>query len=176
MQRGLDDLQSEGQLSNMIDAEALYPRQPSWTGSHELISPFSPPGKTLTHQIFLLPCDEQGLCGYTRQATRTAELSRLTTLFPRSFWNFIRLIAFLMSQVRFDVRPLLRPPRSWCRPASTSIEILLLEQSAQVTRLNAYRFLLHNEHTITASRSTSFVLLRSSANSSLDCGSVLDRS
>jgi hypothetical protein len=53
MQRGLDDLQSESQLSNMIDAEALHPRQPSWTGSHELISPFSPQGKTLTHQIFL---------------------------------------------------------------------------------------------------------------------------
>jgi hypothetical protein len=104
---------------------------------------------------------------------RTAELSRLPTLFPRSFWNFIRLIAFSMSQVRFDVRPLLRPPRSWCRPALRSIEILLFEQSAQVTRLNAYQFLLHNEHTITASRSTSFVLLRSSANSSLDCGSIL---
>jgi hypothetical protein len=200
MKRGLDDLQSEGQLSNMIDAEALHPRQTSWTGSHELISPFPPQGKSLTHQNpdllvtcypcstrqtkFLqislpplrLPCDEQGLCGYTRQATRTVELSRLTTLFPRSFWNFIRLIAFSMSQVRFDVRPLLRPPRFWCRPVSTSIEIRLLGQPAQVTRLNAYQFLLHNEHAITGSRSTSFVLLRSSANSSLDCGSVLDRS
>jgi hypothetical protein len=50
MQTGLDDLQSEVNCQTQV---MLHPRQTTQAGSHELISPFSPQGRTLTHQIFL---------------------------------------------------------------------------------------------------------------------------
>ncbi|KAL3486050.1 hypothetical protein BJX62DRAFT_25982 [Aspergillus germanicus] len=161
----------------MIDAEALHPRQPSSTGSHELISPFSPQDQILTDlasttQAARLPCDEQGLCGYNLPShTYCGALP--------SYNPFSSLVLELHSPYRlFDVAGSLR--RSSVAPTSEVLVPCGLNidrdtgQSAEVTRLNAYQFLLHNEHTITASRSTSFVLFRSSANSSLDCGSVLE--